>query len=116
MSDDFQAEFRFLGLVASPAFVRQPEGNGSIERFFRTLKEQLLWVRHFPDVEDQQQALRTFKETTNLLPAHWNAASGRVLDDSAATIVPRQPMVLEVGSRLGRYDVTGRIGEGGHTT
>ena len=80
------------------------------------LKEQLLWVRHFPDVEDQQQALRTFKETTNLLPAHWNAASGRVLDDSAATIVPRQPMVLEVGSRLGRYDVTGRIGEGGYTT
>ncbi len=50
-------------LVSSPAFVRQPEGNGCIERFFRTLKEQLLWVRHFTDVEDLQQALRTFKET-----------------------------------------------------
>ena len=65
MSDDFQAELRFLGIVASPAFVRQPEGNGCIERFFRTLKEQLLWVRHFTDVEDLQQALRTFKETYN---------------------------------------------------
>ena len=43
----------------------QPEGNGCIERFFRTLKEQLLWVRHFTDVEDLQQALRTFKDTYN---------------------------------------------------
>ena len=42
MSDDFQNEIRFLGIEASPAFVRQPEGNGCIERFFRTLKEQLL--------------------------------------------------------------------------
>ena len=65
MSDDFQAELRFLGIVSSPAFVRQPEGNGCIERFFRTLKEQLLWVRHFTDVADLQQALRTFKETYN---------------------------------------------------
>ena len=40
MSDDFQAELRFLGIVSLPAFVRQPKGNGCIERFFRTLKEQ----------------------------------------------------------------------------
>ena len=65
MSNDFHAELRFLGIVSSPAFVRQPEGNGRIERFFRTLKEQLLWVRHFTDIEDLQQALRTFKETYN---------------------------------------------------
>ena len=65
MSDDVHAELRFLGIVSSPAFVRQPEGNGCIERFFHTLKEQLLWVRHFTDVEDLQQALRTFKETYN---------------------------------------------------
>ena len=45
MSDDFQNEIRFLGIVSSPAFVREPEGNGCIERFFKTLKEQLLWVR-----------------------------------------------------------------------
>ena len=45
MSDDFQAELRFLGIVSLPAFVRQPKGNGCIERFFRTLKEQLLLVQ-----------------------------------------------------------------------
>jgi len=63
MSDDFQAELRLLGIVSSPAFLRQPEGNGYIERFFRTRKEQRLWVQHVTDVEDLQQALRTFKET-----------------------------------------------------
>ena len=40
MSDDFQNEIRFLGIVSSPAFVREPEGNGCIERFFKTLREQ----------------------------------------------------------------------------
>jgi len=63
MRDDWHAELRCLGSVSSPAFVRQPEGNGSVERFFRTLKEQLFWVRHLTDVEALQQALRIFKAT-----------------------------------------------------
>jgi putative transposase len=57
MSDDFQAELRFLGITSSPAFVRAPEGNGVAERFIRTLKEQLLWVRTFQTVEELRQAL-----------------------------------------------------------
>lgn len=65
LSADFQAEIMFLGLTSSPAFVRQPEGNGCIERFFRTLKEQLLWVRHFSTIEELRQALLAFKETYN---------------------------------------------------
>ena len=32
MSADFQREIRFLGMTSSPAFVRQPEGNGVAER------------------------------------------------------------------------------------
>jgi len=63
LSADFQAEDTFLGITSSPAFVRQPEGNGCIERFFRTLKEQLLWVRHFATIEELRQALVAFKET-----------------------------------------------------
>src|SRR3712207_4627688 len=43
VSHHFQAEIRFLGIASSPAFVR--EGNGCAERFIRTLKENLLWVR-----------------------------------------------------------------------
>ncbi len=29
LSDDYQAEIRTLGMESSPAFVRQPEGNGA---------------------------------------------------------------------------------------
>jgi putative transposase len=51
ISDVFQSEVRFLGFESSPAFVASPEGNGIAERFVRTLKEQLLWVRSFETVE-----------------------------------------------------------------
>jgi putative transposase len=68
MSDDFQTEIKFLGIEPSPAFVRQPEGNGCIERFFRTLKEQLLWIRHFRDLEELRAALIEFRERYN---HHW---------------------------------------------
>ena len=57
MSDEFQAERRFLGITSSPAFVRAPEGNGVVERFIRTLKEQLLWVRTFQTVAELRLAL-----------------------------------------------------------
>lgn len=41
------------------------QANGCIERFFRTLKEQLLWVRHFQDLEELQFALRDFRDRYN---------------------------------------------------
>jgi transposase InsO family protein len=47
VSDHFQTELAFLGIESSPAFIRSPEGNGCAERFIRTLKENLLWVRTF---------------------------------------------------------------------
>ena len=57
LSDDFQRELRFLGMTSSPSFVREPEGNGCAERFIRTLKEQLLWVRTFATVAELVAAL-----------------------------------------------------------
>ena len=65
VSHDFQAESRFLGITSSPAFVREPEGNGCAERFIRTLKENLLWVRPFATVEELRLALQAFKELYN---------------------------------------------------
>ena len=65
MSHHFQTEVRFLGIEGSPAFVREPEGNGCAERFIRVLKENLLWVRHFATVEDLRLALVAFKRTYN---------------------------------------------------
>src|SRR5579884_2447891 len=61
----FEAELCFLGSTSSPAFVREPEGNGCAERFIRTLKEQLLWVEHFASVEELRQALLAFRERYN---------------------------------------------------
>lgn len=68
MSDDFRTEIQFLGIEPSAAFVRQPEGNGCIERFFRTLKEQLLWLRRFRNLEDLRAALIEFRDRYN---QHW---------------------------------------------
>jgi len=65
MSIDFQREIKFLGIASSPAFVRQPEGNGVAERAIRTLKEQLLWVRHFATVEELRLALAEFAALYN---------------------------------------------------
>jgi transposase InsO family protein len=65
LSDDFQRELKFLGMASSPSFVREPEGNGCAERFIRTLKEQLLWVRAFDTVEELVAGLREFKTTYN---------------------------------------------------
>jgi hypothetical protein len=45
--------------------VRAPEGNGCAERFIRTLKENLLWVRHFETIEELRQALLAFRDTDN---------------------------------------------------
>jgi putative transposase len=65
MSDAFQRELAFLGIESSPAFVRAPEGNGCAERFIRTLKENLLWVRTFDTLEELRQALLAFRESYN---------------------------------------------------
>ena len=60
-----KANFSFLGIEPSPAFVRQPEGNGCIERFFRTLKEQLLWIRRFRDLAELRAVLIEFSDRYN---------------------------------------------------
>jgi putative transposase len=65
MSDVYQDELRFLGITTSPAFVREPEGNGCAERFIRTLKDQLLWIEHFTTVEELRQALLAFRDRYN---------------------------------------------------
>jgi putative transposase len=65
VADDYQRELAFLGIESSPAFVREPEGNGCVERFIRTLKENLLWVRRFATIEELRQALHAFKDTYN---------------------------------------------------
>ena len=65
MSGVFQDELTFFGIESSPAFVASPECNGVAERFFRTLKEQLLWVETFDTIEELRLALQAFRKTYN---------------------------------------------------
>jgi transposase InsO family protein len=89
MSDDFQRELGYLGMASSPSFVRQPEGNGCAERFIRTLKENLLWVRSFATIEELAGALREFKRTYNerwLIRRHGHRPPGQVRRDLLAGV------------------------------
>ena len=87
VSHHFQSEIRFLGLASSPAFVREPEGNGCAERFIRVLKENLLWVRRFDTVEELRLALIEFKQTYNqtwIIQRHGYRTPAQVRADQLA--------------------------------
>ena len=84
VSRAFQAELRFLGMDSSPSFVRAPEGNGCIERFWRTLKEQLLWIHTYANLEDLNRALQGFRDHYNhhwLIQRHKHRPPARVRQD-----------------------------------
>jgi hypothetical protein len=81
MSHVFQEELTFLGITSSPAFVREPEGNGCAERFIRTLKENLLWLKTFNTVEELRLALHAFQRQYNetwLIGRHGYKAPAQV--------------------------------------
>ena len=88
ISRAFQAELRFLGMDSSPSFVRAPEGNGCIERFWRTLKEQLLWLHTFANIKDLNQALQEFRDLYNhqwLIERHNHRPPALVRQDLLGT-------------------------------
>jgi transposase InsO family protein len=81
LSDHFQTELAFLGIASSPAFVREPEGNGCAERFVRTRKEQLLWLEPFATVEELRLSLLALKDRDNtgwLLERHGHRSPASV--------------------------------------
>jgi transposase InsO family protein len=84
-------------MEASPSFVREPEGNGVAERFFRTLKEQLLWVRTFHTMDELQDALRAFRVWYNanwLLQRHSHRTPDQVRDDQQAEAMAATSTVM----------------------
>lgn len=67
LSDHFQNQLKFWGIASSFAFVRQPETNGVVERFNRTLKEQVIYGRTFRTIEEVRAAMTTFVGQYNQL-------------------------------------------------
>ena len=64
-SHHFTGSLHWLGMTDDPAYPGEPEGNGCIERWIRTLKEQCLWARVYEDVDDLRQAVAGFTELYN---------------------------------------------------
>jgi transposase InsO family protein len=64
-SDDFQRELKFLNLSYSPAFVRSPQCNGIIERFHRTINEQVFDLWLFDSLEQAQRVIAEFMYNYN---------------------------------------------------
>lgn len=54
------AELKWLGIRNSPAFVGEPQCNGLIERFMRTLKEECLSLQQFRTLEEARFAIASF--------------------------------------------------------
>lgn len=65
LSDHFQNQVKFWGIAPSFAFLEQPQTNGVAERFFRTLKEQVIYGRTFRTIAEVRQAVGDFVEQYN---------------------------------------------------
>jgi putative transposase len=60
VSEHFRNQVRFWGIEASYAFIEQPQTNGVAERFFRTLKEQIICGRIYRTVAELRAAVAAF--------------------------------------------------------
>ncbi len=88
LSHHFTNQIKFWGIHPSYSFVAEPQGNGVVERFNRTLKEQLIHGRVYRNLDQLRDAVRRFVDRYNaqwlvekngfLSPNHareqWNAA------------------------------------------
>lgn len=64
-ADQFLGELRWLGIRASPSYVGEPECNGVMERWIRTLKEECLYLHDFATLDEARQVIGEFIERYN---------------------------------------------------
>lgn len=64
-SDVFQNQMKFWGLKMSMSFVAEPECNGIIERFHRTLEEEVFAVNRFTSIEHAREVINRFIDSYN---------------------------------------------------
>lgn len=65
VADAFRSELEWLGITHSPSFVGEPQCNGVIERFMRTLKEQCIWLHRFGTLDEARAIIGAFIERYN---------------------------------------------------
>ncbi|MDD3910860.1 MAG: integrase core domain-containing protein [Bacteroidales bacterium] len=64
-SRDFMKEMEYLGLKMSKSFVRSPECNGCIERFNRTIEEEVFSIENFYSIEEAHVVIKRFIDNYN---------------------------------------------------
>jgi len=64
-SEHFTNQVKTWGFAPSYAYVSEPETNGVVERFFRTLKEQTIYGCVFKNLEEVRRAVAVFVELYN---------------------------------------------------
>jgi putative transposase len=64
-ADQFLGELRWLGIRSTPAYVGEPECNGIIERWIRTLKEECLYLHDFESLEEARTIISAFIQRYN---------------------------------------------------
>jgi putative transposase len=67
-SNHFQTELRHFGIRQSLAYVAEPQTNGVAERFWKTLKKQVLDGKIYQTLDELRKALRAFMDLYN---RHW---------------------------------------------
>ena len=65
LSDHFLNQLRYWGIHPSFSFVEEPETNGVVERWNRTLKEQAIYGRVFHNLAEVRAAVAAFVERYN---------------------------------------------------
>ncbi len=58
-------EVKWLGMTISPSYVGEPECNGVMERFIRTLKEQCLYLHQFTSLAEARAIIAAFIQQYN---------------------------------------------------
>lgn len=65
VSKDYRNQMRYWGISPSYSYVREPETNGVVERFHRTLKEQIVYGRIYQTLEEFKEAVSMFIKSYN---------------------------------------------------
>ncbi len=65
IADAWINEVKWLGISIAPSYVGEPECNGVIERFMRTLKEQCVYLHQFGTLEEARRIIGEFIQRYN---------------------------------------------------
>lgn len=65
IADAWINEVKWLGMTIAPSYVGEPERNGVIERFIRTLKEQRIYLYRFQTLQEARRIIEEFIERYN---------------------------------------------------